>query len=60
MLIYILETDTICDRTIYTNSQEALIASYHYPDFEVKEYNVTNDILNATGYYFKGGVKKQR
>jgi hypothetical protein len=57
-IVYILETDSLLDRTEFTDEQEALIASYHYPDFEVKVYTRENNILKQLNYYFKGGVKK--
>ena len=57
-IIYILETDLLSDRTLFTDEQEALIASYHYPDFEINVYKRENNILKKLNYYFKGGLKK--
>jgi hypothetical protein len=56
--VYLLETDILEERTEYTIEHEAIVASYHYPDFIVKVYEYTNGVRVEQNFYFKGGVKK--
>ena len=58
MLVYLLETNILEERTEYKTEAEAVLGSYHYPDFEVKVYNIENNKRVLLDYYFKGGVKK--
>ena len=58
VFVYLLQTDIIEERAEYTVEHEAVLASYHYPDFIVKVYEYTNGVRVEQDFYFKGGVKK--
>jgi hypothetical protein len=59
-IIYKLETDILELNTTFTNEQEAIIASYHYPEFIVNMYFLENGKERDAGYFYKGGIKKTR
>lgn len=54
--LYKLETDKLNE--VYTDEQEAIIASYHNPDFIVNIYTVENGKERDSGFFYKGGLKK--
>ena len=58
--IYKLETDILELNAIYTDEHQAIIASYHNPEYIVNIYTVENGKERDSGFFYKGGVKKTK